>query len=142
MNISPCWGQVGGDRVILMVGRISICPCSDNIRVIVPVMCSPPPRISMGDIRTVVRFVCLLSVPTALRPQSFQANKILRSFTSSSSSRSSSSSSPLFQFCATNSSYILYNYSCSSQHTILLVLSCLPGAQSSSLYYLLCDNKS
>lgn len=32
-------GQVGGDRVILMVVRISICPGCDNIRVIVPVIC-------------------------------------------------------------------------------------------------------
>ena len=43
LDISPCWGQVEGDRVILMVGRISICPRSDNIRVIVPVM-SPRPQ--------------------------------------------------------------------------------------------------
>ena len=44
LDISPCWGQVEGDRVILMVGRISICPRSDNIRVIVPVMSPPPPE--------------------------------------------------------------------------------------------------
>ena len=47
-------GQVGGDGVILMVGRISICPGSDNIRVIVPVICFHFPH----NITTLLSAVC------------------------------------------------------------------------------------